>query len=99
MLKCRPTNLDPGSRPTFVLSDIDNTTQNFTFGTVQDSSYGGLGCVKVPFSSTLGAGSNIEIEIFIFEQFGTITVGPETFSVTNKTMTGCLLVKCGHPNM
>lgn len=61
-------------------------TQDFTFGTVQDSSYGGLACVKVPFSSTLGAGSKIEIEIFLFKVMGTITVGPETFSVTNRTM-------------
>ena len=58
--------------------------QDFTFGAVQDSTYGGLECVTVPFSSTLGAGSRIEIEIFLFKQAGSITLGPDTFSVTNK---------------
>jgi len=61
-------------------------TQSFTFGAVEGHTYYGLECVKVPFSATLATNSRIGIDIFLFKQAGTLTIGDETFSVTNKTM-------------
>jgi len=60
------------------------STQDFTFGEVSDSAYGGVRCVKVPFSSMLDTGSKIEIEVFLFKESGTIRAGQESFSVSNR---------------
>ena len=61
-------------------------TQDFTFGDLEDTTYGGVKCIKLPFTSTLGPGSKVEIQIFMFKENGTIAVGGETFAVTNSTM-------------
>lgn len=61
-------------------------TQDFTFGSLEDTTLGGVKCVKLPFTCTLGAGSKIEIQVFMFKENGTITAGGETFPVTNSTM-------------
>lgn len=60
------------------------STQDFIFGEVSDSVYGGVRCVKVPFSSILDTGSKIEIEVFLFKESGTIHAGPESFSVNKR---------------
>ena len=61
-------------------------TQEFTFSPLEDTTFGGVKCIKLPFSCTLGPGSKIEIQVFIFKEKGTITLGEEKFPVTNKTM-------------
>jgi hypothetical protein len=61
-------------------------TQDFTFGTLEDTTYGGVKCIKLPFTSTLGPGSKVEIQVFMFKENGTIAAGGETFAVTNSTM-------------
>jgi hypothetical protein len=60
------------------------STQAFTFGAVQHTAYKGVECIKIPFSSMLDTGSKIEIDLFLFKQSGTLQVGNETFSVTNR---------------
>lgn len=61
-------------------------TQDFAFGALEDTSYGGVTCVKLPFTATLAPGSKIEIHVFLFKENGTITVGADKFAVTNSTM-------------
>merc|ERR1712100_851862 len=61
-------------------------TQDFAFGALEDTSYGGVTCVKLPFTATLAPGSKIEIQVFLFKENGTITVGADKFAVTNSTM-------------
>merc|ERR1711939_606406 len=61
-------------------------TQDFAFGALEDTSYGGVTCVKLPFTATLAPGSKIEIQVFLFKENGTITVGADKFAVTSSTM-------------
>jgi hypothetical protein len=61
-------------------------TQDFTFGALEDTTYGGVKCVKLPFTSTLAPGSVVEIQVFLFKENGTIAVGDDKFAVTNNTM-------------
>ena len=78
------TVLGQGGNPKHSFNSF--ATQSFTFGAVEDSTYHGLDCVKVPFSATLGTNSRIGIDIFLFKQAGTLAIGGETFTVTNSTM-------------
>ena len=43
-------------------------TQEFTFSPLEDTTFGGVKCIKLPFSCTLGPGSKIEIQVFIFKE-------------------------------
>lgn len=61
-------------------------TQDFTFGDLEDTTYADLDVIKIPFSSTLDAGSKISIDLYIFKEDGEITLGDEEFSVSNGTL-------------
>jgi len=59
-------------------------TQEFSFGAVRDSTYKGVRCVLVPFNATLCAGSTLAVEVFLFKEAASLTVGPDIWSVTNR---------------
>eukprot|EP00961_Rhodomonas_salina_P037048 498124-Rhodomonas_salina.1 len=71
-------------------SSGEEVEKDFTFGDLEDTVYEGyngtkLDVVMVPFSTTLDAGSKIEIQIFIFKENGNISIGDDVFEVTNGT--------------
>jgi hypothetical protein len=80
-------------------------TRNFTLGALQHTAYGGVPCVKLPFETSLDAGSKIEAGLYVFKEDGVLNVSDGSGSLRVTNMTIKLEVRlvewkwCGDPGM